>query len=82
MRFLPLALRDIAQQYRVDALLAHRDLADRSFRGKFVPILMPSKNPRALTYQPCGLRICAKFANVLGVGTPKPLGQQEVEGLS
>ncbi len=75
IRLLPLMLRDVAQQNREDALSAHFQLADRTFRRKFVAILMQGKNSLSFTHVPSGIRRRAEFANVIGVGSPKPLGQ-------
>jgi hypothetical protein len=62
--------------------LANGDLADCSFRREFAPILMPSKNPASLTHELSGFTRRIEIVNVIGVSSPKPLGQQEIDGLS
>ena len=81
MQLLPLTLRNVSQQNRVNPLLAKYDLTDCPFRLEFVPILMKTQNSRLLTHKPRGIGRRAELTNAIDVGSPKPLGQQDIKVL-
>ena len=81
MQLLPLTLRNVAQQNRVNPLLPKYDLTDCRFRREFVPILMKTKNSRPMTHKPRGIGRRAELTNAIDVGSPKPLGQQDIKVL-
>src|SRR5262245_43284048 len=81
MQLLPLTLRNVSQQNRVNPQLANYDLTDCRFRRELVPILMKSKNSRPLAHKPSGVGRRAELTDAIDMGSPTPLGQQDIKVL-